>query len=249
MSEEKKQGEKNTGFGECEDIRERLYALQDREYARFQAKLIPTVPAERIIGVRTPHLRTMAKQIKKEGKGALFLQTLPHAFFDEDQLHAFLISEEKEFTKCAAEVDRFLPYIDNWATCDQLSPGIFGKHPDELLPYIKKWLASERVYTVRFAICMLMRHYLGARFDAAFPEWVAGIESAEYYVNMMIAWYFATALDKQYEAAVPYLEKGLLGEWTHNKAIQKGIESRRISEERKAYLRSLKRRETSVQRK
>ena len=221
-------------------ITEELFRLQDTGYAAMQVRIIPTVAADRIIGVRTPALRTLAKELAGSPEAAAFLASLPHRYFDEDQLHAFVISLEKDFDICVAQVETFLPYIDNWATCDQLSPKAFKKQPEKLLPYIRQWIRSDRVYTVRFAIGMLMQHFLDERFDPAYAEWVAAVRSDEYYINMMIAWYFATALAKQYDAVLPYLEKKQLADWTHNKAIQKSLESYRITPEQKAYLRTLK---------
>lgn len=223
-----------------EEIKTELFQLQDEAYRDFQGKLIPTIERETIIGVRTPELRKLAKKLVKRDDVDEFLAVLPHLYFDENQLHAFLISEMKDFGRCMDNVCRFLPYVDNWATCDQLSPGIFKKYRQELLPYIREWIGSERVYTVRFAVGMLMQHFLDQDFDLAYPELVAGIQTEEYYINMMVAWYFATALAKQYEAVLPYIEGKRLDNWTHNKAIQKSIESRRITPEQKAYLRSLK---------
>ena len=224
-----------------EQILAGLFSLQDPGYRAFQSRLIPTVDPDSIIGVRTPALRKYAKELAKNPEVSLFLSALPHAWFDENQLHAFLISEEKDFDTCVREVNRFLPYIDNWATCDQLSPRVFRNHRDELLPQIQIWLQSDRTYTIRFGIGMLMQHYLDDRFDPAYPELVAGIRSEEYYVNMMIAWYFSTALAKQYAQIVPYFETPRLDPWTHNKAIQKAVESFRITAEQKTYLRGLKR--------
>jgi 3-methyladenine DNA glycosylase AlkD len=169
-----------------------------------------------------------------------FLNELPHAFFDENQLHAFIISGMKDYEGCLKEVERFLTYVDNWATCDQLSPKVFRKYKNELLEPIHRWIESGRTYTIRFGVGMLMEHFLDEEFDPEYPEMVAGIRSDEYYVNMMIAWYFATALAKQYEAVLPYIEEHRLDTWTHNKTIQKAIESYRISPERKEYLRSMK---------
>lgn len=223
-----------------EEIKTELFQLQDEAYRDFQGKLIPTIERDTIIGVRTPELRKLAKKLVKRDDVDEFLAVLPHLYFDENQLHAFLISEMKDFGRCMDNVCRFLPYVDNWATCDQLSPGIFKKYRQELLPYIREWIGSERVYTVRFAVGMLMQHFLDQDFDLAYPELVAGIQTEEYYINMMVAWYFATALAKQYEAVLPYIEGKRLDNWTHNKAIQKSIESRRITPEQKAYLRSLK---------
>ena len=222
-----------------DQIRDMLFRLQDRTYREFQVKLIPNVPPESVIGVRTPALRALAKELRQADVSG-FLRSLPHRYFDENQLHAFLISDIRDYDRCAEEVDRFLPYVDNWATCDQMSPAVFRKHPTELLERIRSWLQSDQPYTVRFGVGMLMQHYLDGRFDPSYPELVAALRSEEYYVNMMIAWYFATALAKQYEQVLPYLEKRRLDAWTHNKAIQKALESRRITPEQKAYLRSLK---------
>lgn len=224
----------------CDEIVAELFRLQDKEYAAFQAKLIPTAEADRIIGVRTPELRALAKKLFKDEDTNSFLTFLPHRYFEEDQLHAFVISLEKDFGKCIAEVEAFLPFIDNWATCDQLSPKAFQKEPEKLLPYICTWIKSDKVYTVRFAIGMLMRHFLDARFDSKYADMVAAVRSEEYYINMMIAWFFATALAKQYTSILPYLEGKKLDDWTHNKAIQKSVESYRITAEQKAYLKTLK---------
>ena len=225
-------------------IREELFALQDKKYRDFQAKLIPTVDPETVIGVRTPQMRKLAKRLYKETDPEeleVFLNEMPHKYFDENQLHAFLISEEKDYDRCVAQVNDFLPYIDNWATCDQLSPKVFKKHRGELLSQIREWISSDRTYTIRFGIGMLMQHYLDEDFEPSYPEMVAQVRSEEYYVNMMIAWYFATALAKQYETAVTYIEEQKLDVWTHNKAIQKARESYRITPEQKEYLKTLKR--------
>ena len=223
-----------------------LFRLQDKEYARMQAKIIPTVSPDRIIGVRTPALRDFAKSLNKDQDIGEFLSYLPHQYFDEDQLHAFVISLEKDFDKCMAEVDAFLPFIDNWATCDQLSPKAFKKEPEKLLPYIQIWIKSDKTYTVRFAIGLLMQHFLDDHFDLKYADEVAGIRSEEYYIKMMIAWYFATALAKQYELVLPYLKDKRLDDWVHNKAIQKSIESYRITDEQKEYLRTLKVRQSKL---
>ena len=223
-----------------DEITAELFRLQDQKYAAFQAKLIPTVAADRIIGIRTPELRTLAKELYKDEDIGTFLTHLPHQYFDEDQLHAFVISGEKDFDKCVGEVEAFLPFVDNWATCDQLSPKAFKKAPEKLLPHIETWLKSDKVYTVRFAIGMLMQHFLDEKFDPKYPDMVAAVKSEEYYINMMIAWYFATALAKQYDVILPYLEGKKLDPWTHNKAIQKSVESYRITAEQKAYLKTLK---------
>lgn len=223
-----------------EEIKKKLHELQDEQYRDFQAKLIPTVDPERVIGVRTPELRKYAKELVKRPDIGGFLSDLPHKFFDEDQLHAFIVSEMKDYEACIEEISIFLPYVNNWATCDQMSPKVFKKHKKELLIEIKRWLSSEEAYTVRFATGMLMEHFLDDDFDPAYPKMVAKIRSDEYYINMMTAWYFATALAKQYDAVIPFIEGKKLDTWTHNKAIQKSIESNRISPERKVYLKSLK---------
>ena len=222
------------------DIREALFQLQDVKYRDFLKKLIPTVDPDRIIGVRTPDLRKLAKAVCKEPVAAEFLAALPHEYFDENQLHAFIISEEKDYDKCIGLVESFLPYVDNWATCDQMSPKVFKKHRDDLLLHIKKWLKSKETYTIRFAVGMLMEHFLDEDFDPSYPEMVAKIQSEEYYVNMMKAWYFATALAKQYDTAIRFIEEQKLDVWTHNKAIQKARESYRITPEQKVYLKTLK---------
>ena len=224
-----------------EDIRKDLFALQDVPYRDFQVKLFPGCDTSRFIGVRTPALRALAKEYGKREDVDAFLTNLPHAYFDEDQLHAFLLEGVKDFDRCMDAVEDFLPYVDNWATCDQLSPKVFRQHRQELLKEIRKWLESEETYTVRFAIGMLMQHFLDSDFDPAYPEMVAKIRSDEYYIDMMIAWYFATALAKQWDAVVPYLRERRLEPWTHNKAIQKAAESFRITPEQKTYLRTLKR--------
>ncbi len=223
-----------------EKIIERLFSLQDKEYGALQARTIPSVDKKRIIGVRTPALRSFAKELAGESDVDTFLSSLPHQYFEEDQLHAFVVSLEKNFDQCIMRVEEFLPFIDNWATCDQFSPIAFKKEPEKLLPYIDAWIKSDRTYTVRFAIGMLMQHFLGERFDLKYAEMVSAVRSEEYYVNMMIAWYFATALAGQYEAVLPYIEEKRLPVWTHNKTIQKAVESYRITPEQKAYLRTLK---------
>lgn len=218
-----------------------LFKLQDIKYRDFQSKLIPTVDFNNIIGVRTPELRNYAKKIVKSNEHLSFLEDLPHKYFDENQLHAFIISELKDYDLCISYINKFLPYVDNWATCDQMSPKIFKKNKDKLLEQIKSWIKSKKTYTIRFGICMLMQYYLDDSFKPEYLKMVSDVKSEEYYVNMMVAWYFATALAKQYDAVIPVLENQKLDIWTHNKAIQKAIESYRITPEQKAYLRSLKR--------
>jgi len=222
------------------NIKDDLFKLQDIKYRDFQAKLIPTIDIDSIIGIRTPELRSYAKILIKNNNYLSFLEELPHKYFDENQLHAFIISEIKSYDECVFYINKFLPYVDNWATCDQMSPKVFKKHREELLDQIKLWIKSNEIYTIRFGIGMLMQHYLDDYFKIDYLKMVSGIKSKEYYVNMMRAWYFATALTKQYNATIPFIEKYKLDRWTHNKAIQKAIESYRITEEQKEYLRSFK---------
>ena len=222
------------------DLHKELKKLQDEKYHDMQVKIIPTVKPESIIGVRTPELKAMAKEILKSGDYKDFLNDLPHKYFEENQLHAFILSGMKDADECFEELEKFLPYVDNWATCDQMSPKIFKKHKDELFNRVKVWIASDEPYTIRFGVGMLMEHFLDDDFDAKYPAMVAKLRSDEYYVNMMIAWYFATALAKQYDTIIPYIEKKKLDKWTHNKAIQKSVESYRITDEQKAYLKTLK---------
>ena len=223
-----------------DEIRNELFKMQDIEYRDFNSKLIPTVKKEDMIGIRTPELRKYAKKLIKSEEMEEFLHSLPHKYFDENQLHAFIISEIKDFNICMDELINFLPYLDNWATCDQLSPKIFKKYRNDLLPHIYEWLKSDKTYTVRFGIGMLMEHFLNEDFKTEYPEMVAAVRSEEYYINMMTAWYFATALAKQYESILPFIEGYKLDTWTHNKSIQKAIESNRISAEQKNYLKGLK---------
>lgn len=223
-----------------DQIVKRLFQMKDTEYAALQQKIIPSAKAGMSIGVRTPMLRSFAKELFRDPDKDEFLSSLPHQYLDENQLHAFIISLEKDFDKCVAEVNRFLPFVDNWATCDQLSPKVFKKEPAKLLSQIMGWIRSDKTYTVRFAVGMLMQYYLDGLFDPEYADMVAEIRSDEYYINMMRAWFFATALAKQYDSIIPYIEENRLDDWTHNKAIQKSIESRRISDERKAYLKTLK---------
>ena len=225
-----------------EEIRKELFGLQDSKYRDFQSKLIPDIGPETMIGVRTPQLRKLAADLGKREDIGVFLDDLPHRYFDENQLHAFIISGIRDFGKCISEVERFLPYVDNWATCDQMSPKVFRKHRPELLEHIRVWIRSNRTYTVRFATGMLMEHFLEEDFEPEYPDMVSQIRSDEYYVNMMTAWYFATALAKQYDRILPYLQENRLDPWTHNRTIRKAVESYRIMPEQKTYLRSLRRR-------
>ena len=225
-----------------ENIPKELFKRQDLEYKAFHSRLMPTISPETIIGVRTPILRQFAGEMAKYGDTQGFMQNLPHEYYEENNLHGFLIESIKEFDMCLAEVDRFLPYVDNWATCDMMRPKVFKKNPKGLLPKIEEWMASGETYTVRYGIGMLMTYFLEDEFDVKYVTKVAAVESEEYYVKMMVAWYFATALAKQWDAVIPFIENGTLEMWTHNKAIQKAIESYRITPEQKVYLRELKRR-------
>lgn len=210
-----------------------LFACQDAAYRKMQCRLLPNLAPETIIGVPTPVLRQLARQLACRED---FLRRLPHSFFEENQIHAFCIETEKDFARAVEQVEAFLPFVDNWATCDQLRPKAFRRCHRQLLPYISKWLQSDRAYTVRFGMGMLMCHFLDADFEPAQLDMVAAVQSEEYYVKMMAAWYFATALAKQYNAAFPYIAQRRLEKWTHNKAIQKAVESRRISPEQKEIL-------------
>ena len=236
MKEEKKQAE--------ESIRERLFAMQDLGYRDFHARLMPTVDKETVIGVRIPMLRKYAKELSKLPEKDVFMKQLPHTYYEENNLHGYLIEQIRDYDTCIREVERFLPYIDNWATCDTMKPGVFKKHRQELLEKICQWIRSDQTYTIRFGVGMLMQSYLDDGFLPEYHQWVAEIVSDEYYVKMMVAWYFATALAKQYEASLPYLEEKRLDQWTHNKTIQKAVESYRITPEQKSYLRTLRRKET-----
>lgn len=221
-------------------VRQELFELQDLKYRDFHAKLIPTMEKEKIIGVRTPALRGFAKKFGKTEESKLFIKKLPHQYYEENNLHGLLIEQIKDYDECLVELKRFLPYIDNWATCDLLALRLVKKHLDVFIKEIYKFMESERTYTIRFGISMLMKYYLENEFKIEYPDKVADIRSEEYYVNMMKAWYFATALAKQYEQIIPFIEKKRLDVWTHNKTIQKAIESYRITDEQKTYLRTLK---------
>lgn len=216
--------------------------LQDTNYRDFQKKLIPNIDSQRIIGVRTPKLKELAKKLAADKTVDIrgFIESLPHFYYEENQLHSFIISNEKDFDKCVVMTDEFLQYIDNWSTCDQLLPTVFKKHKPELLTYIDKWIKSDRTYTVRFAIGMLMKHFLDDDFKITHLHTVSEVVHQDYYVKMMISWYFTTALAKRYDKTVGFLENRVLDKWTHNKTIQKSLESYRISSDKKAYLRTLK---------
>lgn len=223
-----------------EVILQRLFALQDDKYQAFQSKLIPNINPETVIGVRVPELRRLARKLAGRVEIEQFLAALPHRYYDENCLHALLICAQKDYDLAICETKAFLPYIDNWATCDVLRPAVFQKHREQLLAEIPTWLRSSYTYTVRFGIGMLERYFLDEAFTPEQLGWAAALRSEEYYINMMIAWYFATALAKQYDAAIPYLRERCLAPWVHNKTIQKAIESYRITPEKKQYLRTLR---------
>lgn len=219
------------------EIQKQLFAMRDIEYCLFIAKLMPTVQADKVIGIKTPELKKLAKELVKTDRGTVFLNELPHEYFEENQLHAFMISEIRDYDQALDRVQAFLPYVDNWATCDQMIVKAFKKDPERLLPYIETWLCSDHPYTVRYGIECLMKLFLDQKFDPAYPKRVSRIRNDDYYVRMMAAWYFAEALAKQYDSVIDYIRQYQLHEWVHNKAIQKACESFRISDERKQELR------------
>lgn len=221
-------------------IRAKLFELQDTDYKAFHEKLIPNVNANAVIGVRTPHLRKLATELWKEGIAEEFMNSLPHTYYEENNLHGFFIEKIKDFDKAIEALEKFLPYVDNWATCDMMRPKVFKKNTKPLFEKCMEWLNAEDTYTVRFGIGMLMSYFLDDEFRVDILNSVAGIRSDEYYINMMIAWFFATALAKQYDATLPFIENNRLDMWVHNKTIQKAVESYRITPEQKAYLKTLK---------
>lgn len=222
------------------ELQKRLFELKDEKYAEFQAKLTPTVLRDKFIGVRVPALRQFAKEFEKDPACCKFLSTLPHDYYDENMLHSILLSKMKDYESCIAAVEAFLPYIDNWAVCDILSPKVFSKYKDKLLTKIIEWIDSDKTYTCRFGVGMLMTHYLDGDFKPEYLELPANITSNQYYVNMMVAWYFATALAKQWDATIQYIEERRLPDWTHKKTIQKACESYRITDQQKTYLKTLR---------
>ena len=221
-------------------VYERLSACRDEEYRDFQSKLVPNIPKETVLGVRTPDMRKIAKEIKGTEDAEAFLSQLPHEYYEENLVHFFLIAEIRDFDECVKAVETFLPYVDCWPVCDQSSPKVFARNHERLLPFIKKWIGSEDVYTARFGIRMLMNEFLGEDFRPEYLEWVAAVKGEDYYVKMMVAWYFATALAKRYDESVVYVEERRLEPWTHKKAIQKALESYRVSDEHKEYLKTLR---------
>jgi len=219
-----------------EEIQKQLFELQDMAYRDFHSRLMPDIDKETVIGIRVPVLRKYAKSIAGTELSEKFIKELPHRYYEENNLHMMLITGIKDYEKCLSEIERFLPYIDNWATCDFPAPKCFEDHKEELLPVIKRWIASSETYTIRYGIGMLMRLYLDEDFDPEYVRLVVGVKSDEYYVNMMIAWYMATALAKQWDAVIPYIEDHCMSDWVHRKTIQKAVESYRITDEQKEYL-------------
>lgn len=225
---------------ESSQIKVKLFALQDLSYKEFHTKLIPNVNRDKVLGVRTPALRKLSKELWGTKEAVVFLKDLPHKYYEEDNLHGFLIEKINDYEEIIQALDEFLPYVDNWATCDMMSPKLFKKHLHKLLEQIKQWMASNHTYTIRFGIKMLMSYYLDEHFSTEYLDMVSAVQSEEYYVKMMVAWYFATALAKQYKATLPYIEEKTLKPWIHNKIIQKAVESHRITNEQKEYLKTLK---------
>lgn len=221
-------------------LQQQLFVLQDEEYRDFHSKLMPNIPKEDVIGIRVPVLRKFAKEFAKSDEKEKFLKELPHRYYEENNLHMMLLVEMKDYDGCMQEMERFLPYINNWATCDFPAPKCFEKHKKDVLEHIKIWIKSSQTYTVRYAIGMLMRLFLENDFSAEYPQMVAEVSSEEYYINMMIAWYFATALAKQWDAVIPYIEQRKLSPWVHRKTIQKAVESYRITPGQKEYLKSFR---------
>lgn len=223
-----------------QNVQRELFSMRDLKYRDFHSKLMPTVDKEKIVGVRTPQLRKYANAFAKTEEAAEFMRKLPHQYYEEDNLHGFLIEKIKDYDQCTEALDMFLPYVDNWATCDMMSPKVLKKYPEKLLEKIKVWIKSEDTYVVRYAMGCLMKYYLEENFSTEYTDMVAEVQSEEYYIQMMQAWYFATALAKQYDAVLPYLLERKLGDWVHNKTIQKAVESYRITPEQKMYLKTLK---------
>lgn len=219
-----------------EEIQKHLFELQDMAYRDFHSRLMPDIDKETVIGIRVPMLRKYAKSIAGTELSEKFIKELPHHYYEENNLHMMLITGIKDYDRCLSEIERFLPYIDNWATCDFPAPKCFENHKEELLPVIKRWIASSETYTIRYGIGMLMRLYLDEDFDPEYVRLVVGVKSDEYYVNMMIAWYMATALAKQWDAVIPYIEDHCMSDWVHRKTIQKAVESYRITDKQKKYL-------------
>ena len=220
-------------------VYERLAACRDEKYKDFLSRLVPNIPKNTVLGVRTPAMRRIAKEIKGTKEAEEFLSVLPHKYYEENLVHFFLIAMIKDFGECVKAVETFLPYVDCWPVCDQSSPKVFAKEHEKLVPFIEKWISSDHVYTVRFGIRMLMNEFLGDDFRPEYPEWVAAVKGGDYYIKMMVAWYFATGLAKRYDESIVFIEQHRLEPWTHKKAIQKAIESFRVTREHKEYLKTL----------
>lgn len=222
------------------NVQKQLFTMQDLKYRDFHSKLIPDMDKEKIIGIRTPQLRKFAKEFAKTEEAKAFLRELPHTYYEEDNLHLMLVGQNRDYETCVEQVEQFLPYIDNWATCDLPIPKCFAAHTEELLPRIRQWMSSSHTYTVRYGIGLLMRLYLQEDFSPEYPAMVAQVKSEEYYINMMIAWYFATALCYQWDSCIGYIEEHRLSDWVHHKTIQKAVESYRITPEQKNYLKTFR---------
>ncbi len=218
----------------------RLIEEKDDDYKKFQAKLVPNIPSDTIVGVRTPQLRKIAREVFESDFRDEFINDVPHKYYEENLIHFFILAMIKDFEQCVYMTEAFLPYVDCWPVSDQSSPKVFKKNHQKLLPYIKKWIASNHTYTARFGIRMLMNEFLGEDFKEEYLELVACKSGEDYYLKMMIAWYFATALAKRYDETIKYIEERRLDEWVHKKAIQKAIESYRVTDEHKEYLKSLR---------
>lgn len=224
----------------CEKIQEQLFSMQDEKYRNFHSRLMPSVKKELVIGIRTPDLRAFAKKLAGSDERQIFLSSLPHKYYDENNLHAFLIEQEKDIAECIRLIDEFLPYVDNWATCDMMNPKVLKKDKTLLYHKIKEWLSSDKTYTIRYGIRMLMSHFLDKDLSEDCLSLAASVVSEEYYVNMAVAWFFATALTKNYDAAIKHIEERKLSPFCHNKAISKACDSFCVSNEKKAYLKTLR---------
>ena len=227
-------------MAELTKLQKQLFELQDLKYRDFHSKLMPETDKETVIGIRTPVLRKFAKEFAGTSEAEAFLRQLPHRYYEENNLHMMLITGIKDYEKCMEEIQRFLPCIDNWATCDYPAPKCFARHKDQVLEEAKRWISSGETYVIRYGIGMLMRLFLDEDFSSEYLEMAAAFQSQEYYVNMMIAWYFATALAKQWDATVPYIEQHKLSDWVHRKTVQKAVESYRITPEQKEYLKGFR---------
>ena len=227
-------------MAELTELQKQLFELQDIKYRDFHSKLMPETAKEKIIGIRTSVLRKFARVLAGTPESEDFLQQLPHQFYEENNLHMMLIAQIKDYDKCISETEKFLPYIDNWATCDSPLPKCFDKNKEDILERAKKWIAADTTYVKRYGMGVMMRLFLDEDFKEEYIQLVAGVKSEEYYVNMMIAWYMATALAKQWDAAIPYIQEHRLSEWVHRKSIQKAVESYRITPEQKDYLKGLR---------